>query len=903
MLKKSLLSLAVTASLVGLAGCDISSTTANSGAKPDLQKQQEAYLASITYPVFDAVNSRLPIGIDLIFADAGDTDGTANVGATAGNPVFDAINDLDGGISTLAPIDFAMSGSIDESTVTAMSTVWLVRLPNAADVAGLNFPDVGGGFQIDTDDNGDPVYLNAANYDALDVTHAGALLTSALYTNQADYGAAATLFGSTQPAVGSYEVSVISLNGGTNNTIRISPTAPLDGKTKYIAVVTNGVQNTAGEAIVPSPDYSTVKAATDAAGNPTAGATKLASSALVDVSKAINGWEKLAMGYISQATANAITADNVAVSSAFTTVDPKGVLTAMANPADFNPALAGVVGDIGGGVIPYEHPRARTFEFIANAGGVGVNQIPVSSLTASLENPLTESVLVSQGAIELPQYTVAFDGTDPTSFSDIWAANQTVGMVIDGAFGNDAGTTPPKDTDGSMAVTYRFPFAVEKRDAVVPVLMFEPVRTACTDGSEGNGKPWPVVIMQHGFTSDRTGNLINGAKVADQSCHAVIAMDLPHHGVAPTGSGFGLNVDYVHSTDTSKTPFAAAKAAAVAAATQAETLDSTILDELAERHQGFYGVGGVPTPVQYADDTANGVGDSGSLWIRLDNFQRTRDNMRQAVMDLLNLNATLGTIDLDGLANGPDLDVTDVNYVGHSLGAIVGTTFTSVNNASGNANLNTINKIVLATPGGHLTKLIENSVGIGSSIIAGLGASGIEQGTSDFESYMKVFQATLDSADPMNFIGDLASGGDADIPTLVVGMYGDITGTGIPSDLVVPISGDGVNVGASDLRLADGTTTQPKSANNPLTGLEPMLDIIDAENSTGVVTGTKVVSKYNQGDHSTFSSAGTRGTDPAKGIFDSQPAYAEMLDQTVELLTTGSVSGGKTATVLKTEAP
>jgi len=450
-------------------------------------------------------------------------------------------------------------------------------------------------------------------------------------------------------------------------------------------------------------------------------------------------------------------------------------------------------------------------------------------------------------------------------------------------------------------VTYRFPFAVEKRKAVVPLLMFEPQATSTGPGGAGCTKPgagWPVVIIQHGFTSDRTGNLINGTKIADLTCHAVIAMDLPHHGVAPTGSGLGLNIDYVNSEDSSKTPFAAAKAAAVAAATTAETLDDTILDELAERHEGFYGLNGVPTPVQYADDAEDGVGGSGSLWIRLDNFQRTRDNMRQAVMDLLNLNASLADIDIDGDTNTPDLDVTNVNYIGHSLGAIVGTSFIAVNNNSGNANLNTIQKAVLATPGGHLTKLIENSVGIGADVIAGLAGNDVDQGTSDFESFMKVFQATVDSADPMNFISEL-SAAELNVPTLIVGIYGDLQ-NGSPGDLVVPVNGEGIQVAADTYVLADGSTSQPESARNPLAGLDPMLTLIGGENIKDTPAGDQIYAKYNEGGHSTFSSAGTLGT--GSPSFDSQTAYAEMLNQTVTLLLTGSpaINDG---TLLISDAP
>lgn len=898
MLKKSLLSLAVTASLVGLSGCNISSTTDSAGSVPQIQQDQQAALAAYgTYAVFDAANSKLPLGIDLIFADAGDTDGTANVGATGGNPVYEAINDLDGGISTLAPIDFAMSGSIDKDTATAMSTVWLVRLPNAADVAALTFPDVGGGYNIGTADV--PVILSASNYDALDVTHAGALLTSALYTNQADYGAAATVFATTQPAAGSYEVSVLSLDGGTGNTIRISPTTPLSGKTKYIAVVTDGVKTTAAVAIKPSQDYATTKAATDAAtGALTAGASKLASPDLVAVSQAINGWEKLAMGYISVATGGLVTADNVAVSSAFTTVDPETVLTFMANPNVWVDGAAGAGTYAGSAalqaLLTTVKPTPRAYELIQNAGGATIHQIPA----VSLNEDLTPKVLVSQGALTLPQYTNAL-ATDPSGH---WVANTTLGGALD-----PTGATPPADADGNKNVTHRYPIAEKQRDVVVPVMMFEPMEVAKATGiaasdadndatyyNSGCVKPgagWPVVIMQHGFTSERTGNLINGTNIALLTCSAVIAMDLPHHGIAADSTRLGLSVDYVNPTDETLSPFAAAKAAYIEAA----GADNTILDDLAERHENLFLDSSTAqvTPMSFA----NATGGSGSLWIRLDNFQRTRDNMRQGVMDLLNLNATLSTIDLDGSGalNGnataaADFDINNVSYVGHSLGAIVGTVFVAVNNDSnpnyGNTALPRIQKAILATPGGQVTKLVENSVGIGPSILAGLKGSNenLVPGMSLLESYMKVLQATIDSADPMNFIGKLSAAGDATTDVLIPGMYGDLA-SGKPSDLVVPISGEGVLVAADTYTLADGSTAQPESSRGPLIGLKPMLEILDADNVKDTPTKHQLFAKYNDGGHGTFSSA---GTDTSATGFDSAAVFGEMLNQSVKFLGAGA---------------
>jgi len=888
MLKKSLLSLAVSASLVGLTGCNISSTTDNSGSLPQVQEDNANSVGSVLtdrsgklYPLFNPGASVVPLGSDFIFADAADSDGTANVGATGGNAIFEALNDLDGGISVLAPIDLTISGAVDPATVIAGQTVHLVKLPNASDAASLALP----------------TGLDASSVDALDVASIAPLFDSSVVASNLP-----SIIGM-QPVAGTdYEVRVIDQTlvdletpansvFGTDNVIRILPKKPLDAKTKYIVVLTGGITDTNGDALVGSGSYEYAQKVSS---------SELFTSLLAPVHDAVQAWETLASAIITQGGANlAPLAGGIVLSSAHTTVDPHTVLKSMAYPGYWAPSVitnntiadavitaggidASGVPDVAkiptaigvanaaltapnpnlGNATAYEHPRARTFEIIPNIGGAGVDQL---SMTAVTGGELTEDVLVSQGAIELPQYTAAFDGADATTFADIWSANTTVGAVLDGALGQPAGTTPPSDivNDGESAtynVTYRYPFAAQSHTEVAPILMIEPAG-ACGAKPVGG---WPVVIMIHGFQGDRTNALLNGGKIAEDSCQAVVAIDAPTHGVVPafangtddTAGYAGLGVDF----ESTATPFADAVSAAVTDLGEA----NTILDSLKERHQNFKLSGTSIAPFDYT----NVVGESGTLFIRLDNFQKTRDNLRQATMDLLNLNASLSALDIDGDGTAGDLDADNVSVVGHSLGAIIGTTFVAVNNdatvQAGNPNLPKIQKVVLATPGGNLTKVMENSVVLRTDVLNGLQASGLTQGLDVFESFMKVFQATVDNGDPMNFISDLADGGVSETPTLVVAMVGD--GSAGSSDTVVPINA----VGAT---LADGTTELVETAYHPLAGLDPMVDLLGAENVVDTPTDDKLVAKYNDGDHGTFSSANVINV------------YGEMLDQTVDFLT------------------
>ena len=974
MLKKSLLSLAITASVAGLSGCDISSTTANDGALSEAQGVNDAAQAADATlregrvaPLFDVLNSVVPLGSDLVFASAAASDGTGNVGGDGTNPVFNAINDLDGGLSTLAPIDVVMDGSLLPSTVNS-DNVFLVKLPNRADAANLVLPF------IELDENGDFVgaydasatlddghtqrQMTTFDLDALDAASIAPLFSQlkADGTVADDSGffayvddpvntafaapesvAVNNLLGSNfqgtadgiifdQPQAGvDYDITTVSLSVD-DDAIRIIPKTPLDAKTKYIVLVTKNVTDADGETILESVNYDYVS-----------GSAPIFSTTLAPVQDALQAWELLGATILGNSgknvtleNATAGTVNNIAIASAHTTVDPQTILKSMAYPgywavdaviagndtlaagfltqagftADqiaglttagtlYSSAAAVVSGsltnDLTGAGIAYESPRERNFEIIPHVGGAGVHQIPVTSFVPELSG-----ALISQGAIELPQYSVAF-GTDAVSSNDQWDANTNISTAL--------GIDTPTDLDGETNVTYRYPFAQQQRTVVAPIMMFEPIEGDGTNGTSAgfpaggcaktDGK-WPVTILQHGFTTDRTTQIATGANLANLTCNAVVAIDLIHHGVSATSDLLGLGVDYV-ATDATTTPFAAAKAAAVATAQAAvdadETstaLDDTILDSLVERHENVYGVNGVPTDMVFGD---NAAGDSGSLFIRLTNFQRTRDNLLQSSMDLLNLNASLGAIDVNGDGTA-DFDVTKVNYVGHSLGGIVGTNFVAVNNDptinAGNGNLPMIQKAVLATTGGGLAKLLENSVGFSPAILLGLQAAGIEQGTSDFESFLKIFQATVDVADPLNFVSDLAENGVSDTPVLATEMVGGIaTSVGTtPSDLGVPNNADGILVAADTYMLADYQTPQVKTARVTLAGTDAWLNLLGAENVTGTPTGDKFVAKYVEGGHGTFTSGGASSTESPS--FDSLAAYQEMMLQNAYFFVTGT---------------
>ena len=243
-----------------------------------------------------------------------------------------------------------------------------------------------------------------------------------------------------------------------------------------------------------------------------------------------------------------------------------------------------------------------------------------------------------------------------------------------------------------------------------------------------------------------------------------------------------------------------------------------------ERHFGFF----APQPGSLAAiDYDAGTGDSGSMFINLLNFTNTRDNMRQSAVDQMNLRVSLADLDL-GPLGGADLSNARFNFVGHSLGTITGAPFVSAVNTdqlpavvtSGGpvpSSYNNIDAVTMLTPGGGVVRLLENSRSFAPRILAGLGQNGLAQGDASLEAFLNVFQATIDTADPINFVDNLAAStpaytqfeveGDTVIPNAA-----DEAVWGIPSlSATVPGSQSGLPVSVT-----------VNSFNAPLAGSRPL---------------------------------------------------------------------------------
>lgn len=922
MVKKTLLSLAIAASTAGLTACNISSTAGNNDVDlTAVTAGQEGYDASVTAVVFSAARGNVPVANDFLFADASTSDGTASTDDTS-PPVTTAINDL-AGFSNTSSIDIPFSGSLDSSTVVAGSSVFLIELKNK---------------EYDS------------SIDALDLTTILAAFPDAPFSD--GYG---TADGDQLTPGLHYEAEYVEMDDGATPTIRIHPLKPLDPISKYLVVITDQLKDVDGVTVVSSSEYAH-----------TSGDDELVSTALSAVRTAIQGWEALSGAFLSAVTGAVQTQDNIILSYAFTTGSGPDILKQYAAPSLFyvdnlelataealleasstgsTDYIAGLIATAAG--LDSSDATILAAMKLTDAYASAVySQIAAAGLDSAVNRPsprdvdLIDSASVDaaiggdgaspatflgttdsytryiQGQIQLPDFlgsatlTTEFtaDGiTDAMSSDPTWTASVAAATAL--------GTTVPTDTDDTTNVTYRFPFPAAVGTNYSPVMITLPAEIDYGYGT--CAAPFKVVMYVHGITGARTNGLAYSAGLA-ANCIATVAIDLPLHGIAPlvTNSN-GESADngaLPFVVEPGLATFTSSPYAAIAA------MSTPTFDNLTEQHDS---ISQNDTGIRHAMDfdgslTVEGTdgttssGKSGSTQINLFNFTRSRDNIQQAVVDLLNLNASLGNIDT--ALGGSQLDLDQVFVAGHSLGAIFATTYSAVNNdpevLAANTNLNQIQGVILANGGSHISKLLENSPSFGPTILGSLAGSGLTQGSSDLEKYLSVMQASLDSIDPA-MSGSLLA--ETDTPIVLFNMVG---GDALPTDsteLAAISYPDGFKALGSFLPdhtvpnfdyFADADTNpysvfatalglqeEAPTAKSVMAGTDGLasimgLEVVNADTDlSGLASPTQVVTRLSTGTHSTFANS------------DAPAAFTEMLTQSIYLIN-GSFTVGDT-TVLE----
>lgn len=943
-----------------------------------------------TYVVFSPATKELPVPSDLQLSSETAGDGTMNAGSDPSNPVITGIDALDGN-SVLAPIDIMFSDSLDPNQVfdgRSFIAQGDQVVPNPLQnvfLLPLTYPSGDALSQAAIDINGD---------DVPDNVEIPTFADAATYQSAVATGDVATLL---ELAETSVRVELISLDGGTNNTLRVTPLKPLQPETKYLVAVAGAIHDMKGNNVYPSIAYDTLR---DSDAN--------VPSALAALRPAIQGWEQLASGYFSFKAAvyqaaglsvNTPTAEDILFSLTFTTTATDAPLKSLAAPEFFfekslrtgykQDAIEKLVGGtynlsgdnsamttvtdgainstinflltsqqlpdaspnplynstiaaaIGGGATyaslssdataahimqraaaeaaisihdsgaaeagdqaPYVSIAAEAAGTVqAMAAGVSAPPaalfpIPSARATnffrvdnASDINPaLAAPAKVYQGEITLPYYSqIPEEGDGAPLLDGNWVADPTIGAVIDTGKGNDIGTTPPSDM-----VTYRYPFPAKTTDNTVPLLVTMPDElTLAAFGITRPAEGWPVVIFVHGITTDRSISLpmadamafacVNSTLTGPSGapCFATIAIDQPLHGVGANGSTVPGLTSYSHPTASIESNLPALS-------------PNTPSMALGERHFNYTADASLrPMPFDYDA----GVGSSGSLFVNLSNFMNVRDNLRQMTLDLLNLNASLATMDVDGNGLADDFDTSKVYFLGHSLGGVDGLPFVVINNdpAVQNSPFSNQPKVQAASAmfsGGGIPRLLTNSRSFSPSISQGLAAASdaLTYGNSGLETYLNVYQGILDSIDPSSLIANLADE-NADTGVLLFEVVGDGTASH-PNDGVIPNGADTIHGEANGpLQTTLSTGFMIDNFPAPFAGTEPLVTALGAVKTADATSDgdpAVLVTRLVEGSHSTPVLAGNTAVDP----FTSGAAFTEMVSEIVTFFALdGNVTG------------
>jgi hypothetical protein len=362
-----------------------------------------------------------------------------------------------------------------------------------------------------------------------------------------------------------------------------------------------------------------------------------------------------------------------------------------------------------------------------------------------------------------------------------------------------------------------------------------------------------VALAQASIDAAVNGTLYIGVLQATQAAPCPALDGLTLNGTVPADIGTAIAaVEAGNCGATAATSLAGAQLLSKTIANGASQIPGLAQGADTERHFGF--TGPIPgTPPLEMDYTGSGTTNkSGNMFINLSSFLTTRDSARQAVLDLLTLRKSVGNMDLNG--GGADLDPDDVYYIAQSMGTLIGIPFVAVANDS-SATSDNITATIMQVPGAGASRLLENSPLFGPPTVAGLAALGFTQDTFSFQAFMNVFQATLDSADPINFASDY-SAAELNIPVL----FSEVIG-----DTVIPNSLD-----EESEVLGDGSTSF-------LSGTEPLAVQSGAADLTASGALGQSIVRFTEGTHVT-------AVFPSTGTAEENAAFAEMVGQATSII-------------------
>ncbi|MCH8227702.1 MAG: lipase [Proteobacteria bacterium] len=293
------------------------------------------------------------------------------------------------------------------------------------------------------------------------------------------FGTIVTVSGIVRELTPGVEYVTTVVNG---NVLAIIPLTPLREMTTYMAVLTNDINDTAGNDATPDTTYFLSQRQTswvDENGNST--------YSLIDAATAqtLEGLRQITLSQEAAAESAGIPKEDIILSWTAQTESITPVLKSLRSIARPAPTTVGPTG-------------LNT----AAVGGFGIADLYA-------------------GIITLPYYLGVPSASNPIApLTDFWTATPGAYVPPFDAFGLDPTSTH---------VTVANPFPVVTDMQTVPLLMTVP------NQASGHTKPaagWPVVIFGHGLGGSRA-HMLAVADTAAAIGYVVIAIDFPLHGIVP----------------------------------------------------------------------------------------------------------------------------------------------------------------------------------------------------------------------------------------------------------------------------------------------------------------------------------------------------------------------------------
>ncbi|MDE2090672.1 MAG: hypothetical protein KGJ08_02065 [Gammaproteobacteria bacterium] len=364
-----------------------------------------------------------------------------------------------------------------------------------------------------------------------------------------------------------------------------------------------------------------------------------------------------------------------------------------------------------------------TLPQLAVAAGAGVNPQAIAATFSFSTQYIGATLTALQANTPAGIGTAADTGLNTHAinaalygFAEVWAGTLKIPYYLSVATPSNPAPalTGYWHTASGGDTTVLDPMPVATTTVTIPMLINLPIpNNAANGGCPAPATPtsgWPVVIFQHGITQNRE-NVFAVADSLAKACIATVAIDLPLHGVTDNTDPFYDNQLFSGSP-------------AAGLMTGERTFD-------------------LPEVPPFFSTASTTIAPSGSYFINLTSPLTLRDDLREAVADLIALRKAIPGITAYGTSTTL-FDGSQISFVGHSLGAITGTSYLAFDGSN-------ILAATLANPGGNITQLVQNSGEFAPIVNGGLQAQGIGTGTQFYYDFFRDVQSVIDDGDPANY--------------------------------------------------------------------------------------------------------------------------------------------------------